>query len=74
MEQKTSTRGGARPGAGRKPQGEESRTGYIGIRVTDKTERKYKALLQATRNDEATLPLLFSKWIDSLAETYGITL
>ena len=70
---KKETRGGARPGAGRKPMETEKKLSvHISFRASLATDRRIRALREATKNDDLPFNRMFEKWVEELAEAYGI--
>lgn len=66
-------RGGAREGAGRKrldPTG--VRLDHATFSISAETARRIKALREATKNDDLPFNRMFEKWVEELAEAYGI--
>ena len=65
--------GGKREGAGRKAPGAKGPlTHTTAIRVTEESDRRIRALREATKNDDLPFNRMFEKWVKELAEAYGI--
>lgn len=75
---KKSTRGGARPGAGRKkgvkigPIKENPRNTMLPFRVSELTAWRIKELRDLTKHDEKTFVDLLEEWVGQMAYDYGI--
>ena len=66
-------RGGAREGAGRKPMETEKKLSkHISFRASVATDRRIRALREATKNDDLPFNRMFEEWVKELAEAYGI--
>lgn len=64
--------GGRRAGAGRKPLGEDATKVHISFRVRPTTLRRVRALREATKQDDMPFNRMFEKWVEDLAQKYGI--
>ena len=42
------------------------------IRVTEESDRRIRALREATKDDDLPFNRLFEEWVKELAEAYGI--
>ncbi len=66
-------RGGAREGAGRKPKWAEGPlNSQVVMRISEATNKRIHALREATKNDDLPFNRMFEKWVEELAEAYGI--
>lgn len=76
-QKKKSNRGGARPGAGRKPgfskaYAGEQLTGQVVIRIREITQTRIKQLREATKDDAMPFNRMFEAWVEDMAKEYGI--
>jgi len=69
---KKGTWGGKREGAGRKPMGEEAHTSPVFFSVRPGILRKVQGLREATKQDDMPFNRMFEKWVEDLAQEYGI--
>lgn len=68
---KKENRGGARPGAGRKPIA-NARTKHFSFRVSERAVNLSNQLREAMKGDDMGFVDLLERWIDDLAKDYGI--
>lgn len=64
--------GGRREGAGRKAQGDEPINVMISFCVKPSTQRRVRALRDATKQDDEPFNRMFERWVEELAKDYGI--
>lgn len=74
---KKENRGGARPGAGRKPgytlvYPDEQLTGRVGFRIRAITQERINQLRELTKEDTMPFNRMFEAWVEEMAKTYGI--
>lgn len=74
-QKKKSNRGGARPGAGRKPGfrlKENPKNTMLPFRVSAITAQRIKQLREITKGDEKPFVDMLEEWVSEYAKEYGI--
>lgn len=68
-------RGGARPGAGRKPGSgakENPRNKTITFRVSALTKGRIDQIREMIKGEDGSFTDMLTRWVDELADTYGV--